>query len=539
MRRVSRRERPRRRRAGVFTSTAHFPRCADRWGLRHLALGVAVLTVLLFGTSRVLWHPASAAAAQPACAYAGLSNDNPEHTPQPAYYWCELTASFSGSWHYQDNTPNATDVSSLSWSESWNGSYWVFQSLSGTYTYTDLRSGSTDSCSATLSLNPADAPYYGQTPLSGNQVYSSNGDPADEPGISVLGAGQLDTTGPVYPYAVVQSSVTDPSSPCNTNWSAGAAGTPYLEGVPWTGSDCHDGPSSTPFPDLQLPVSTTLTDSCTAAGPDQGSGGTLSGSVQSTLAISWSNCAGATDPDALGSGLRQPAIEGDTPGCCLTSTAGADTAHASAATITVETGGPSHFVENPRYVTLTANAAGGCQPYTFVWTLKPRRTEPLEAGGYGSVTPASKTQSGAASQVKVVLACKGLPSKVRRNSPESWRPCWGPVTYNVAVTDAAHNTGSGTVTFLWQPFCVSASRKALAKKLIEDLGHAIWDELSKSVQEEIAKKGGEKLITYLLETGEGLGPYLLAHGLIDLTAKIGQQIQQANTAREDLKYPVC
>ena len=54
----------------------------------------------------------------------------------------------------------------------------------------------------------------------------------------------------------------------------------------------------------------------------------------------------------------------------------------------------------------------------------------------------------------------------------------------------------------------------------------------------LGKEVGTKPIEKLLEAGE-LGPYLLAHGLADLSADILSQIREANGARADLALPNC
>ncbi len=88
--------------------------------------------------------------------------------PNPTVQYCHFAAGYVGSWQYseteQEGSGTATIKMEGNWTEVWNGSYWQFNAFSGSLSFEDTNPSGPPGCSATFSLNPALAPYYGQIP---------------------------------------------------------------------------------------------------------------------------------------------------------------------------------------------------------------------------------------------------------------------------------------------------------------------------------------------------------------------------------------
>jgi len=182
---------------------------------------------------------------------------------------------------------------------------------------------------------------------------------------------------------------------------------------------------------------------------------------------------------------------------------------------------------------LSADVSCSHPPNTFVWKRVPTKSD----SPYLKVIPNPKqvkvTVNATSTILQLTMKCR-LPAAVRRNSPESWRPCHSIVFFQVTVTDSAGGKGTDEAGFIADPQCSSPSRKVVAREKLDNLAADIWGELPAW----LGKEAGKKLIEKLLEAGE-LGPYLLAHGLTDLSGDILSQIREANGARADLALPDC
>ena len=110
--------------------------------------------------------------------------------------------------------------------------------------------------------------------------------------------------------------------------------------------------------------------------------------------------------------------------------------------------------------------------------------------------------NGTSSQLPITMKCV-LPPKVKRNSPESWRPCQSIVIFEVTVTDSKGDTGKDLAGFIADPQCSSRARKQVARRTIERAAEEIWGEIPRHIADEIGVKG----IEHALEAGDSDRPW--------------------------------
>lgn len=220
-------------------------------------------------------------------------------------------------------------------------------------------------------------------------------------------------------------------------------------------------------------------------------------------------------------------------GCALSgSAAGAASVHAHAASphLTVKAGPFTRQNVTASKYKFTAIVSCGTPNYHYVWKLDNKLRSK-----YLKVTPTARAHSTKeqSDQLPITIKCV-LTGAAKKNSPESWHPCWSIVRFDVTVTDAQGRDGSSYGFFFWEGKCTSPSRKNVAKEKIEKLAEEIYRELPKN----FAKHVTEHAVEIALEAEE-LGPYLAAHGLAELSTEILKQIHEADQAKEDLLLPNC
>lgn len=231
----------------------------------------------------------------------------------------------------------------------------------------------------------------------------------------------------------------------------------------------------------------------------------FSGSVQSTVTISGRSCqiGGASDLPTARIASRKLIVNAGP-------------------------GGTNHYVTGLTYK-FSADAACSKPPDKFVWKRLPSKKN----SPYLRVDPKKQIVNGTSSQLPITMKCV-LPPKVKRNSPESWRPCQSVVIFEVTVTDSKGSIGKDLAGFIADPQCSSRARKQVARRTIERAAEEIWSEIPRHIADEIGVKG----IEHALEAGE-LGPALAAYGLANLGVDILSHVRDANDARADLAKPNC
>jgi len=338
---------------------------------------------------------------------------------------------------------------------------------------------------------------------SGTLCSESFSDPTAAAAVELTG---LDTSRSLYAGAVEDAQVPTDSAGC-MNASFG----PFL-----APSDGQGGFSKNyaagPMPD---PGSTSLPMNSTghASQDYQADGGTDNGDYN------WTTDDSVSGNTTVGGACEAPSrkvtgssrVAGDqTDPCCPTA-------------LSLKAGPRYDLVENKKYK-LSADASGGCRPYTFLWKLysKPK---------LAVVSAGSQTAKGASSSLPVTISC---PRKNRPRSPESWHPCWGGIYYQVTVTDAQKQSKPDLVGFDWEGRCSSKSQKNLARSKLDDEATEIWDDLKHHGIEGVALKVVERVVE-----GEELAPALLANDLARAGIDLAKVHMQYDAWRAQLHDPNC
>ncbi len=461
--------------------------------LRHMRGGgvgvsarvVICLLVLMVGMLLAAWQSGSAAA-QPSCPYAGANSPD-----DAVLFWCQVQSTYTASWNYREvsTTGAGTDVTQMvvSWQEVWNGSYWTYKSFNGTLSI----SGSPVSCSANLTLDSSQAPYYGQTPIVGTGGIDGTAF-SPEPGMQVFTTPQGSEPVPRTEWIVedpTQDIVSsDPDSQCGDVSDfmpdeAGASESPYDGQLPFTGSDCayaeqRYGVVGDDFI-FAVPGSYTEPDDCTVSGDLDGPSDTVDATLKQTITFSAGTSVCPVSSTDVSARVFSSDAGSTSQECC---------APLGAGVAVVPDGGTFK-----NKLTLTALIHGGCPPYVYHWqiTKQPRGLIVSPKAGPTTVPTLNVTATCPGATPfgpKLRNAKKGSAKwrSLERKLEKALHACVGPVQYSVWANDShGLKTGFGYATNRWcvvgkggRDIC-TAQLNGKLKKAFQDQGDlyraaALW-----------------------------------------------------------------
>jgi hypothetical protein len=425
----------------------------------------------------------------------------------------ECTGSYSGTWTASVTYAGGASASlTVNFAESLvpgagGASAWDLTSASGTVSYTDQFG----TCSASFSPNPSLADGLG----------NSEGPQVDQ-GAEIT----VDPWPPSWwssdPQTTPQALVSSPSTG-NPECDDTSLETAYESGGwKFTGPDCHAQITA------PLNATTTSPDNCDATYSDNlGNKGT--GTLTSTLTISEGTC---TCSCAAGGGAR------DQNGALRVAVAAA----ASGGGLSVKVGPRRDHFETFA-LKLSADAAGGCEPYHFTWTRGPIPKPHIPGvGRKPAVAVTVKPKSAgpitaqASSALKIRLTCWISPAVKRSlgisKNNRFLSPCGIPFSYTVQVSDSSspQKTGQDTLNLRWLPACRSAEGRAELKRKRTEIEHELWKDL-----------GGTFSLSKVIEWVESpeLAPAFFVKDVTEIGAAGAKAWAEAGQIDDELTEPNC